>query len=102
LFYSKAHVPIQCGEIHFSLSRVALLWAQVYEVRETVEGEDRLRAIFLHDNYSRQNKQSGAWMSELRAACPAQGTVPIILNNNNFAKGSEGAPTLLSFGMSPR
>lgn len=70
---------------------------KVYEVRETVEGEDRLRAIFLHDNYSRQNKQSGAWMSELRAACPAQGTVPIILNNNNFAKGREGAPTLLSF-----
>jgi len=70
---------------------------KVYEVRETVGGEDTLRAVFLHDNYSRQNKQSGAWMSELRSACPALGSVPVILNNNNFAKGSEGNPTLLSF-----
>ena len=31
-----------------------------------VGGEDRLVAIFMHDNYSRQFKSSGAWMSELR------------------------------------
>ena len=29
------------------------------------EGE-RLVAVFLHDNFSRPNKRSGAWMSELR------------------------------------
>ena len=35
---------------------------KTYEVRETVAGEDRLVAIFLHDNFSRPHKQSGAWM----------------------------------------
>eukprot|EP00192_Tetraselmis_astigmatica_P006864 CAMPEP_0117675278 /NCGR_PEP_ID=MMETSP0804-20121206/15517_1 /TAXON_ID=1074897 /ORGANISM="Tetraselmis astigmatica, Strain CCMP880" /LENGTH=757 /DNA_ID=CAMNT_0005484265 /DNA_START=186 /DNA_END=2459 /DNA_ORIENTATION=- len=68
----------------------------VYEVRDRGDG-GRLVAIFLHDNYGRANKRSGAWMSELREACPAAGSLPIILNNNNFAKGSEGSPTLLSY-----
>ena len=78
---------------------------QVYEAREGEEGsaEDRLVAVFLHDNFGRPNKRCGAWMSELRASCPAIGSVPIIiLNNNNFAKGSEGRPTLLSWGRRPR
>jgi peptidyl-dipeptidase Dcp len=40
---------------------------QTYEVRETVNGVDELRGIFLHDNYMRQHKASGAWMSDYRA-----------------------------------
>ena len=75
---------------------------KTYEVRETMEdGTDRLVALFLHDNYARQYKRSGAWMSEFRGQHknfgPHEKTVtgiPIIANNNNFAKGS---PTLLSF-----
>ena len=75
---------------------------KVYEVMETTEdGTDRLVAIFLHDNYARQYKRSGAWMSEFRGQHknfgPGEKTIngiPIIANNNNFAKGS---PTLLSF-----
>jgi peptidyl-dipeptidase Dcp len=39
--------------------------AEVYEVRETVDGNDKLVAVFLHDNYLRSYKQSGAWMSTL-------------------------------------
>lgn len=70
-----------------------------YEVRD---GDDKLVAIFLHDNYARAYKSSGAWMSELRtqtknldpSADPIEG-IPVVLNNNNFAKGSE--TTLLSF-----
>ena len=39
-----------------------------YEVREmTADGEDKLVALFLHDNYMRINKRSGAWMSEFRS-----------------------------------
>mmetsp|Transcript_7875 Transcript_7875/g.16105 ORF Transcript_7875/g.16105 Transcript_7875/m.16105 type:complete len:705 (+) Transcript_7875:141-2255(+) len=77
----------------------------VYEVRRAKKDspdEDELVAIFLHDNFSRAHKSSGAWMSEYRTqtknliegADPIEG-VPIVSNNNNFAKGS-GA-TLLSF-----
>jgi len=75
---------------------------QTYEVRETVNGEERLVALFLHDNYARPHKKSGAWMSEYRVQSrnnDAHGThvVPIIVNNNNFNKAGAGETTLLSF-----
>ena len=48
----------------------------------------------LLDNFMRQHKQSGAWMSDYRAqsrtgSADGSSVVPIIVNNNNFAKGSE-------------
>jgi peptidyl-dipeptidase Dcp len=56
--------------------------------------------VFLQDNFARASKRSGAWMSSLRwqnRNAPAGGSeLPIILNNNNFAKGAPGEPTLLS------
>ncbi|KAF0695500.1 Aste57867_13693 [Aphanomyces stellatus] len=68
---------------------------KVYEVRE---GGEPI-AIFLHDNFARPYKKSGAWMSEIRMQTrnrDGRGTnvLPIVINNNNFTKGS---PTLLSF-----
>jgi peptidyl-dipeptidase Dcp len=62
--------------------------------------------LFLHDNFARPTKRSGAWMSAYRmqSGLPdlAEGrglatTLPIIVNNNNFAKAPQGQPTLLSF-----
>jgi peptidyl-dipeptidase Dcp len=58
--------------------------------------------LFLHDNFMRPSKRSGAWMSSFAwqsrngdaAGAPVR---PIIINNNNFAKGTPGEPTLLSF-----
>jgi peptidyl-dipeptidase Dcp len=65
-----------------------------YEVHDG----DRLIGIFLHDNFARQTKRSGAWMSALRWQCRNGGAdLPVIMNNNNFAKGAPGEPTLLSF-----
>src|ERR1700761_2081654 len=65
-----------------------------YEVHDG----DKLIGIFLHDNFARQTKRSGAWMSALRWQCRNGGVdLPVIMNNNNFAKGAPGAPTLLSF-----
>lgn len=78
----------------------------VYEVRRARSDEngDELIAIFLHDNYARPYKRSGAWMSELRTQTKnlARDTdsveaIPIVLNNNNFSKGSDSKNTLLSF-----
>lgn len=68
---------------------------RVYEV----QGADgALRGIFLHDNFARSTKRSGAWMNALRwQARNGIDALPIILNNNNFAKGAPGEPTLLSF-----
>ncbi|OQR99880.1 hypothetical protein THRCLA_06346 [Thraustotheca clavata] len=75
---------------------------KVYEVRETVDGQDKLVAIFLHDNFSRKFKRGGAWMSAFRTQSrnvDEKGThvIPVIINNNNFVKGAKNEPTLLSF-----
>jgi peptidyl-dipeptidase Dcp len=58
---------------------------------------DKLVGVFLSDNYARPNKRGGAWMSAFRWQSRRNGeTLPIIVNNNNFAKGAAGTPTLLS------
>jgi peptidyl-dipeptidase Dcp len=69
---------------------------KVYEVR----GADGAAVgVFLHDNFARASKRSGAWMSSFRKQSRSSGIdeLPIIVNNNNFAKGAPGEPTLLSF-----
>ena len=77
---------------------------KVYEVRQAAN--DSLVGIFLHDNFARPTKRSGAWMSLYRSQsrngagvdeAAAEGVLPIVVNNNNFAKGAPGEPTLLSF-----
>ncbi len=68
---------------------------QTYEVKNAA-GETV--AIFLHDNFARATKRGGAWMNAYRMQSRIDGDVmPIIVNNNNFAKGAPGEPTLLSF-----
>jgi peptidyl-dipeptidase Dcp len=62
----------------------------VHEVRRG----DRVIGVFLHDNFARPTKRGGAWMSCYRWQSRIDGEVlPIVVNNNNFAKG---ARTLLS------
>ncbi|MBV8778779.1 MAG: M3 family metallopeptidase, partial [Alphaproteobacteria bacterium] len=65
---------------------------RVYEVRGA---DGKAIGLFLHDNFARPGKRSGAWMSSYRDQEALDGEVlPIVVNNNNFAKGD---PTLLSF-----
>jgi peptidyl-dipeptidase Dcp len=55
---------------------------------------DRVIGVFLHDNFARPTKRGGAWMSCYRWQSRIDGEVlPIVVNNNNFAKGDR---TLLS------
>lgn len=77
-----------------------------YEVRDVGaaaidpadRAQGRLVGVFLHDNYARQTKRSGAWMNSLRVQHRNGGAeLPVVMNNNNFAKGAPGEPTLLSF-----
>ncbi len=72
---------------------------EVYEVRGA---DGREVGVFLHDNHARATKRSGAWMSSYRSqtrnVAPGEAPMlPVIVNNNNFAKGAPGEPTLLSF-----
>jgi len=79
---------------------------KAYEVHDAA---GQVVGIFLQDNFARASKRSGAWMSSLRwqnrnpptggdGRNPEGGgaELPLILNNNNFAKGAAGEPTLLS------
>ena len=56
--------------------------------------------LFLHDNFARPGKRSGAWMSTLadqhRNGAGGADALPVVLNNNNFAKAAAGQPSLLS------
>ena len=53
--------------------------------------------LFLHDNFARATKRSGAWMNTLtNQHRNGVAQLPVVLNNNNFAKASPGEPTLLS------
>lgn len=68
---------------------------KVYEVKDR---NGKHLAVYYMDNFARPSKRSGAWMSSFREQEKLSGNVtPIVINNNNFSKGSDGAPTLLSF-----
>jgi peptidyl-dipeptidase Dcp len=65
---------------------------RIWEVRDSAGAHV---GMFLHDNFARPGKRSGAWMSRYRDQENFDGPVaPIVVNNNNFAKAE---PTLLSF-----
>ncbi len=64
---------------------------RAYEVRDAAGHV----GVFLADHFARPDKRSGAWMSSYRDQEDLDEPVsPIIVNNNNFARGQ---PTLLSF-----
>lgn len=69
---------------------------RTYEVIDRALG--RPIGLFVQDNFARPFKRGGAWMSALRwqsRSGPNGADLPIITNNNNFAKGAPGQPTLL-------
>jgi peptidyl-dipeptidase Dcp len=66
---------------------------RVYEVQDATGSGV---ALFLSDNFMRPTKRGGAWMSSYRDQSRLHGALPIVVNNNNFAKAPEGEPTLLS------
>ncbi len=68
---------------------------RVFEVTDTTGAPV---GLFLGDYFARASKRSGAWMSDYRGQERLVGDIrPIIVNVMNFAKGADGAPTLLSY-----
>ena len=53
-------------------------------------------ALFISDNYARDNKQGGAWMNSYVRQSRLFGTKPVIANHLNIPKPPEGQPTLLT------
>ena len=64
---------------------------------EVADADGRVIGLFLQDNFARTGKRSGAWMSVLRwQHRNGFDSKPVVLNNNNFARGDGEVPTLLS------
>jgi peptidyl-dipeptidase Dcp len=65
---------------------------------EVSDAQGRHVGLLYGDYYARPSKRSGAWMSTFRRQDKLDGgTRPIVVNVMNFARGSAGEPTLLSF-----
>jgi peptidyl-dipeptidase Dcp len=68
---------------------------RVYEVTRAKDGAHV--GLFYRDDFARQHKRSGAWMSSYRTqekvGAPSD---PIVSNNNNFTPSAEGEPVLIS------
>ena len=63
-----------------------------------VKRGSKLVGLFYLDNYAREGKRSGAWATTYRSQSGLSGKNRYVLssNNNNFVKGGEGEPTLIS------
>ena len=101
---AMVQAAFDCAQRLFGLRFVPRADLPVYhpdvKAYEVHDAQGQVVGLFLQDNFARSSKRSGAWMSSLRwqnrNAPRAMAELPVILNNNNFAKGEPGEPTLLS------
>jgi len=62
-----------------------------------VKRQGRVVGLFYLDTWARAGKRSGAWMTTYRSQDHLNhNEIVLASNNNNFAKGQPGAPTLIS------
>jgi len=66
---------------------------QLYEI---FDRDGSPMALFIADNYARDNKQGGAWMNSYVRPSKLLGTKPVIGNHLNIPKPPAGQPTLLT------
>jgi peptidyl-dipeptidase Dcp len=73
------------------------VWQPDVRVFEVFDKDGTSMALFYCDYFKRDNKQGGAWMSNLVDQSKLLGTKPVIFNVANFTKPAPGEPALLSF-----
>jgi len=66
-------------------------------VFEVFEADGQPLSLFYSDNFKRDNKRGGAWMSTFVDQSKLLGTLPVIYNVCNFSKPAPGEPALISF-----
>ncbi|HSV24978.1 MAG TPA: M3 family metallopeptidase [Xanthobacteraceae bacterium] len=73
------------------------VWHADVRVWEVSGPTGQFLGVFFGDYFARSSKRSGAWMTTLRTQHKLDGDVrPLVINVMNFAKASQGEPTLLS------
>ncbi len=73
------------------------VWQPEVRVFEVFDQDGSSLALFYCDYFKRDNKNGGAWMSNLVDQSKLLGTKPVIYNVANFSKPAAGQPALLSF-----
>jgi len=73
------------------------VWQPDVRVFEVFDKDGTSMALFYCDYFKRDNKNGGAWMSNLVDQSKLMGTKPVIFNVANFTKPAPGQPALLSF-----
>ena len=73
-------------------------WHPDQQVYEVTEKDGKHVGVIYMDFFTRDSKQGGAWMNELRNQSNVDGFVtPIVTNNFNFPPPTKDTPSLLSF-----
>jgi len=66
-------------------------------VFEVFDADAKPMALWYCDYYKRDNKNGGAWMSQLVSQSKLMNQLPVVFNVANFEKPGPGQPALLSF-----
>ncbi len=66
-------------------------------VFEVTDSDGKPLALFYCDYFKRDNKDGGAWMSELVNQSKLMGTLPVVYNVANLPKPPPGEPALISY-----
>ena len=72
-------------------------WSPDMRVFDVIDQDGEQLAIFMIDPWKRDNKNGGAWMSNLVNQSYLRGTKPVIFNVENFTKPAAGQPMLISW-----
>jgi peptidyl-dipeptidase Dcp len=72
-------------------------WSPDMRVFQVYDADGKELAIFMIDPWKRDNKNGGAWMSNLVNQSYLRGTKPVIYNVENFTKPPAGQPMLISW-----
>jgi peptidyl-dipeptidase Dcp len=73
------------------------VWQPDVRVFEVHDKDGSLLGLIYFDYFKRDNKQGGAWMSNLVPQSKLLGLKPVVYNVANFTKPAPGQPALISF-----
>ena len=72
-------------------------WNSDMRVFDVIDADGKPLAIFMIDPWKRDNKNGGAWMSNLVNQAYLRKAKPVIFNVENFTKPAPGQPALISW-----
>jgi peptidyl-dipeptidase Dcp len=91
------HVAGQLFGLRFEPLANAPRYTEALQAWEVRDAQGQHVGVFISDNFARNNKRSGAWMSVFRGQSDLDSPVrPLVINNNNFSAPPQGEPALLS------